>query len=95
MKFTWHEEKQRQEAQTFFDSKGWAIKGAARLEGERSERDFASAKGATATQKRSLRNAHPPAQCSGPPNTSCNPMAQHQNSPNCVYNLTSNLVRSA
>ena len=28
-------------------------------EGERSERDFASAMGATATQKRSLRNARP------------------------------------
>ena len=29
--------------------------------GERSERDFASASGASATQKRSLRNARPPA----------------------------------
>ena len=29
--------------------------------GERSERDFASASGATATQKRSLRNVRPPA----------------------------------
>ena len=29
--------------------------------GERSERDFASAMGASATQKRSLRNARPPA----------------------------------
>ena len=34
-------------------------KGAARQEGERSERDFASAMGASATQKRSLRNATP------------------------------------
>ena len=30
-------------------------------EGERSERDFASAMGATATQERALKNAHPTA----------------------------------
>ena len=40
-------------------------------EGERSERDFASAMGASATQKRSLRNAHPPAFAAPEAGTGC------------------------
>ena len=39
--------------------------------GERSERDFASATGASATQKRSLRNAHPPAFAAPGAGTGC------------------------
>ena len=39
--------------------------------GERSERDFASATGASATQKRSLRNAHPPAFAAPEAGTGC------------------------